>query len=201
MALAHLILRFAHNFAQGGLRSAVVQRVSLTDRDVRVVFAPALTVGTCSFAAIWFIAPYATELVHSPAELTGLIRTTALMLVFMALGAPAGGLLSRGMRYRAVAVTDFSSFVVGYCVTGIVSGLLGAGVWSLVYGTLGWYGLQALLPYLLVRHSLRPLFDVRAMRDRCCRSSRRRARFSFPPTAASSMTTAGSVPPTRTALP
>lgn len=28
MALAHLVLRFAHNFAQGGLRSAVVQRPS-----------------------------------------------------------------------------------------------------------------------------------------------------------------------------
>ncbi|AKJ11882.1 hypothetical protein ABB07_18105 [Streptomyces incarnatus] len=165
MALAHLILRFAHNFAQGGLRSAVVQRPSLTDRDVRVVFTLALVVGTLSFSAIWLAAPYAAELVHGPAELTRVIRATALMLIFMALGAPANGLLGRGMRYRAIAVCDFCSFVVGYCVTGITSALLGAGVWSLVYGTLGWYGLQALLPYALVRHSVRPLFDLRAMRD------------------------------------
>ncbi|MCX5060159.1 MULTISPECIES: oligosaccharide flippase family protein [unclassified Streptomyces] len=165
MALAHLVLRFAHNFAQGGLRSAVVQRPSLTGRDVRVIFALALTAGSCSFAVIWLIAPCATELLRGPAELTSLIRTAALILVFMALGAPATGLLSRGMRYRAIAFTDFFSFVVGYCVIGISSALLGAGVWSLVYGTLGWYLLQALLPYLMVRHSLLPLFDVRAMHE------------------------------------
>ncbi|MEU5532149.1 lipopolysaccharide biosynthesis protein [Streptomyces sp. NPDC020362] len=165
MALAHLVLRFAHNFAQGGLRSAVVQRPSLTDRDVRVVFTLGLTVGTCSFTTVWFIAPYGTELVGGPTELTGMIRASALILLFMALGAPATGLLGRGMRYRAVAFTDFFSFAVGYCAVGISSALLGAGVWSLVYGTLGWYFLQALLPYLLVRHSLRPLLDMQAMRD------------------------------------
>ncbi|MFE5484026.1 oligosaccharide flippase family protein [Streptomyces sp. NPDC056527] len=165
MALAHLVLRFAHHFAQGGLRSAVVQRASVTDRDIRVIFTLALVVGTCSFAAVWCVAPYATELVRGPAELTRVIRATALMLVFMALGAPAAGLLARAMRYRAVALTDFLSFAVGYCAVGCAFALSGAGVWSLVYGTLCWYLLQALLPCLLVRHSLRPLFDVRAMRD------------------------------------
>ncbi|MFD7322524.1 lipopolysaccharide biosynthesis protein [Streptomyces sp. NPDC059875] len=165
MALAHLVLRFAHHFAQGGLRSAVVQRASITDRDVRVIFTLALAVGTCSFAAVWCMAPYATDLVRGPAELTRLIRATALMLVFMALGAPAAGLLTRAMRYRAVALTDLFSFAFGYCVVGFTSALFGAGVWSLVYGTLCWYFLQALLPCLLVRHSLRPLFDVPAMRD------------------------------------
>ncbi|MEU9865557.1 lipopolysaccharide biosynthesis protein [Streptomyces sp. NPDC047971] len=165
MALAHLVLRFAHHFAQGGLRSAVVQRATLTDRDIRVTFTLALLVGTCSFAAVWCVAPYATELVRGPAELTRVIRATALMLVFMALGAPAAGLLARAMRYRAVALTDFLSFAVGYCLVGFTSALSGAGVWSLVYGTLCWYFLQALLPCLLVRHSLRPLFDLPAMRD------------------------------------
>ncbi|MFG2772745.1 oligosaccharide flippase family protein [Streptomyces sp. NPDC048350] len=165
MALAHLVLRFAHHFAQGGLRSAVVQRASITDRDIRVIFTLAIAVGTCSFAAVWYVAPYATDLVRGPAELTSVIRATALMLVFMALGAPAAGLLARAMRYRAVALTDFFSFAAGYCVVGFTSALLGAGVWSLVYGTLCWYFLQALLPCLLVRHSLRPLVDLTAMRD------------------------------------
>lgn len=165
MALAYLVPRFAQNFAQGGLSSVVVQRPSLTDRDVRVIFTLALTVGTCSSTAVYFIAPYGTELVHGPSELTSLIRMLALGLLIAALGAPSTGLLSRGMRYRAVAFTDFFSFVVGFCVTGISSALLGAGVWSLVYGTLGWTLLQALVSYLMVRHSLRPLFDVRAMRD------------------------------------
>jgi O-antigen/teichoic acid export membrane protein len=165
MALAHLVLRFAHHFAQGGLRSAVVQRETVTTRDIRVIFTLALVVGTCSFTAVWYVAPYATELVRGPAELTHVIRATALMLVFMALGAPAAGLLARAMRYRAVAVTDFASFAVGYCAVGFVSALSGAGVWSLVYGTLCWYFLQALLPCLLVRHSMRPLLDVPAMRN------------------------------------
>jgi O-antigen/teichoic acid export membrane protein len=165
MALAHLVPRFAHHFAQGGLSSAVVQRPSLTDRDVRVIFALALTVGACSSAVVWFIAPYGTGLVRGPAELTGMIRALALSMLIAALGAPATGLLGRSMRYRAVAFTDFFSFVFGYCVVSISSALLGAGVWSLVYGTLGWTLLLTLLSYLMVRHSLRPLFDVRAMRD------------------------------------
>ncbi|MFG1668021.1 oligosaccharide flippase family protein [Streptomyces sp. Y7] len=165
MALAYLVPRFAHHFAQGGLSSAVVQRPSLTDRDLRVIFALALTVGGCCSAAVWLLAPYGTELIRGPAELTGMIRALALGLLIAALGAPATGLLSRGMRYRAVAVADFFSFAVGHCAVSICSALLGAGVWSLVYGTLGWALLQTLLSYALVRHSLRPLFDVRAMRE------------------------------------
>lgn len=165
MALAFVVPRFAHHFAQGGLSSAVIQRPTLTPRDVRVILALALTVGGCCSAAVWWLAPYGTELVRGPADLTGMIRALALCLLIAALGAPATGLLSRGMRYRAVACTDFFSFVVGYCVVSLASALLGAGVWSLVYGTLGWNLLQSLLSYLLVRHPLRPLFDVRAMRD------------------------------------
>jgi PST family polysaccharide transporter len=165
MALAYLVPRFAQNFAQGGLSSAVVQRPSLTGRDVRVIFTLSLTVGFCSSMAVWFIAPYGTELARGPAELTSLIRALSLGLMITALGSTSTGLLSRGMRYQAVAVTDFFSFVVGFCAIGISSALLGAGVWSLAYGTLGWTLLQTLLSYLLVPHSLLPLFDVRAMRD------------------------------------
>lgn len=165
MALAFVVPRFAHHFAQGGLSSAVIQRPTLTPRDVRVILALALTVGAGCSAAVWCLAPYGTELVRGPAELTGMIRALALCLLIAALGAPATGLLSRGMRYRAVACTDFFSFVVGYCVVSLSSALLGAGVWSLVYGTLGWNLLQSLLAYVLVRHPLRPLFDLPAMRD------------------------------------
>jgi PST family polysaccharide transporter len=165
MALAYLVPRFAQNFAQGGLSSAVVQRPSLTGRDVRVIFTLALILGICCSTAIWFIAPYGTELMRGPSELTSLIRVLALCLLITALGSTSTGLLSRDMRYRAVAFTDFFSFVVGYCVIGLSSALLGAGVWSLVYGTLGWNLLLTVLSYLMVRHSLRPLFDVRAMRD------------------------------------
>ncbi|MFF2504005.1 oligosaccharide flippase family protein [Streptomyces sp. NPDC058067] len=165
MALAYLVPRFAHQFAQSGLASAVVQRPSLTGRDVRVIFALALTLGICSYAAVWFIAPYATELTHGPSTLTSMIRVLALGMPIGALGTTSTGLLSRGMRYRALALNDFFSFVVGYCVVAFVSALLGAGVWSLVYGQLGWTVLLSLPPYVMVRHSLRPLFDVRAMRD------------------------------------
>ncbi|MGX1669809.1 oligosaccharide flippase family protein [Streptomyces sp. NPDC055400] len=165
MALAYLMPRLAHQLAQSGLGSAVVQRPSLTGRDVRVIFALALTLGTCSYAAVWFMAPYGQELAHGPSDLTSMIRVLALGMPIGALGTTANGLLSRGMRYRAVALTDFFSFVVGYCVVALLSALLGAGVWSLVYGQLGWTLLLSLLSYLLVRHSLRPLFDVRAMRD------------------------------------
>ncbi|MFE5027602.1 oligosaccharide flippase family protein [Streptomyces sp. NPDC056656] len=165
MALAYLVPRFAHQFAQSGLGSAVIQRPSLTGRDVRVIFALALTFGTCSYAAVWFLAPYGTELAHGPSDLTSMIRVLALGMPIGALGTTAAGLLSRGMRYRAIALTDLFSFVVGYCVVALLSALHGAGVWSLVYGQLGWSLLLSLLSYLLVRHSPRPLFDVRAMRD------------------------------------
>src|SRR5919201_1236462 len=57
MTLAQLVLRFAQNFAHGGLGSAVIQRPSLTSRDVRVVFTLSLVIGTCAFTAVWIIAP------------------------------------------------------------------------------------------------------------------------------------------------
>ncbi|OAH09610.1 oligosaccharide flippase family protein [Streptomyces jeddahensis] len=164
MAMAGLTLRLVDHFARCGLSTAVVQRPALTQRDVRAVFTLAMATGTGGVTVLWCIAPYVTRLLQASPELTSLSRVLGLSLLTTALGAVANGLLRRGMRYRTVALVDFVSYAAGYCGIGLTSALLGSGAWSLAHAALGQSLSAALLSYLLVRHPVKPLFDLRAMR-------------------------------------
>ncbi|WP_281403893.1 lipopolysaccharide biosynthesis protein [Streptomyces paradoxus] len=163
VALAMFMLRFVSYFAQGGLSSAVVQRPVLRERDIRASCAVGITTGFAFYALFWIVAPFGVQAVHAPPELTPVCRALALSFLLSAVSATASGLLRRSMRYRTVSLIEFLSYLVGYCGFGLVSAVMGCGVWSLVYAALGQSALTALTHCALTWRHLRPLFDVRAM--------------------------------------
>lgn len=165
LAVAALLLRGVSHFTLGGLPSAVVQRPQLGARTVRATFTLGSGAGLVAYALFWMAAPYGTRLLNASPELTAVSRSLALTLIIDGLGSTAAGLLRRSMRYRAVATIEFASHLLGYCGIGLVSALLGNGVWSLVHAALGQAVVSLLATYALVRHPLRPLCDLAAMRE------------------------------------
>ncbi|MFD9631073.1 lipopolysaccharide biosynthesis protein [Streptomyces violascens] len=163
VALAMLMLSCVNYFAQGGLSSAVVQRDGLTERDVRTAFGLSLLTGSTGLVLVWFAAPFVVTLLAGPRQLIPVTQALAIAFTATALGATASGLLRRNMRYRAVAVTEFGSYVFGYCGPGLALALTGAGVWSLVAAAVGQSVLRAAWTYALEPHDPRPLFDRIAM--------------------------------------
>ncbi|MEV6054371.1 oligosaccharide flippase family protein [Streptomyces sp. NPDC052107] len=165
IGLALFMLRFVSFFAQGGLNSAVTQRPVLNVRDIRAAMAFGIVTGIGVYVAAWAIMPFAVQVVHGPPELTSVCRVLGLTFVISALGATAVGVLRRTMRYRAIAMVEFGSYLIGYCGLGVTSAVLGNGVWSLVYACLGQNALMTVGCWVLAKHDLRPLFDFRAVKQ------------------------------------
>ncbi|MBA2945204.1 lipopolysaccharide biosynthesis protein [Streptomyces himalayensis] len=165
VGLAMFMLRFVIYFAQSGLSLAVVQRPVLEVRHVRAALAVGIATGVGMFAVCWFVTPFGVRVVNGPGELVGVCRILALTFVISAIGSTAVGLLRRDMRYKSLALTEFGSYLFGYCGIGLTSALAGSGVWSLVYAGVGQSVVMTAASIALVRHDPRPLFSLCAMRE------------------------------------
>ena len=163
VAMALVFLRFGNHFAQMGLGPALIQKESLSDRDVRIGFTSSLLLGTGFAAVLVLVAPLAEQLFADP-DVVPVTRALALSFVLNGAGLTALSLLRRRLRFRALAMVNVASYAAGYLVVGVTLALMGAGVWSLVGAALVQTLLEALFAYTAVRHSVRPLFAVREAR-------------------------------------
>lgn len=81
----------------------------------------------------------------------------SLLCLVNALAAPAINLLKRDLNFRALQISQTTSYFVGFVLVGIPLALAGHAVWSLVAA----WSVQAvaggLLAYIYVRHPLKPL--------------------------------------------
>lgn len=155
LVLANLVLRFVEYFARAGVSQAVVQKLDLSETDVRAAFWLSGAISCVFTLAAWLAAPLAAEIFNEP-DLIPVLRAMSAALLISGLGAPAGGLLRRHMRFRAMAVTTIGAYIVGYAGVGVGLAIAGAGVWALVGATLTQTALTALTAYALTRHPLRP---------------------------------------------
>jgi lipopolysaccharide exporter len=155
VALAGLFLRFVDYFAKAGITQALIQKTSLATADIRAAFA--LSAGLATGFALLLItgAPVAGRIAQDEA-LVPILRWLTLGLVLQGLAAPSIALLRRALRFRALALIDLGSYVVGYLGIGLTMALLGAGVYALVGAMLTQAATQALCAYALVRHPLSP---------------------------------------------
>ena len=158
VAMAGVVLRFGSYFAEMGLGHALVQRSEIDGHDVRATFTASLGLGLAVAAIAWLGAPLAVLFLKNEAVVP-LVRMQALGFIIVGLGATATSLLRREMRFEVIAKVEVAAYVLGYGGVGITLALLGAGVWSLVAASLAQQFFAALMNYLVVRHSLRFIFD------------------------------------------
>ena len=158
VAMALVLLRFAQYFAQMGAGQAIVQKPELSERDVHAAFTSAALIGLAFCLLIVALAPLATVLFPDTPGVVPVMRVMSLTLLVGGLTATTQGLLRRRFAFRAIALAEIGSYLIGYALVGVVlasCGLRGVEPRGRLPGTgcdRG-RGLHALLP---PRHRPRP---------------------------------------------
>jgi O-antigen/teichoic acid export membrane protein len=166
MALAQLVVLLAQYFVRMGLASALVQKPALSKDDIRAASTAGVAVGVVFFALIWVLAPTISATFRAP-DLSPVLRLLGVSFPFAGLSMVGSGLLRRQLRFRELSISTVGSYVLGYVVVGIGMALLGAGVWSLVVGSLVSSSSQVLWQYAFVRHPIRPVRGWEPYREVC----------------------------------
>jgi lipopolysaccharide exporter len=156
VALAAAFLRFGTYFAQIGVGQALMQRLTLSEREIRTAFTSSVLLGVLLAGVFFAAAPLAEAVAHAP-EVVPVIKVLALSMIIAGLGITALSLLKRDLRFRGLAVLEVGSYVVGYVLVGITLASLGYGVWSLVFAALCQALLQTIGAYVMTRHTTQPL--------------------------------------------
>lgn len=164
VAMAGLFLRFGQYFAQMGAGQAVVQKSELSPRDVRTAFTSALLIGVAFCGLFVALAPLAGALFPHTPSVVNVARVMSLSFVIGGLTASTQGLLQRRFAFRAIALTEIASFVVGYALVGLALAFSGFGAWSLVSASLAQGALAAGAYTLLCRHDVGLGLNARSFR-------------------------------------
>ncbi len=109
-------------------------------------------------------APLVRVLFPNP-QVVPVLRVMSLTFVLNGATVTSLALLRRRLAFRALAIVDTITYVVGYGATAIAMAALGFGVWSLVCASLVELAMTVVMYYALVRHPLKPLFAWRVYQD------------------------------------
>jgi O-antigen/teichoic acid export membrane protein len=155
VAAALIVVNFSTIFSQVGVNQAVVQRRELTPGTPATAFLIAITLAAALSAALAFGATLLAGLLGIPAS-AEVLRALSALFVIRTLASTSEALMTRALRFRAIAVIEIGSFGLGYGAVGIAMALSGAGVWSLVGAHLAQATLKTLAILSVQRHGLVP---------------------------------------------
>ncbi len=113
-----------------GLSAATIQSKDITSDQSSFLFWTNVLAGMCVSLIILATAP-ALSLFYGTTELQPIAYAYALIAPISSLGAQHAALLSRAMRFKAIALRDLAAAITG-ASAGITSAAMGAGFWSLL---------------------------------------------------------------------
>jgi PST family polysaccharide transporter len=135
VALAAAIVGVAQLFVDQGLGDALIQRPSLTRRQIDTAFWAAVATGSLLSVGGFVLADPVSTLVNEP-RLVPIIRVLSFTFVLTAFSSIQMALLRREMRFRSLAARRLIA-IGGGGVIGIAAAFLGFGAWALVAQQLG----------------------------------------------------------------
>lgn len=142
---ALVIVNLTQVFMHFGVGPAIVQLESLTQSHIRVGFTLSVALGLLFAVLVYMAAPWLAGLYRMP-ELLPIIRVLALAFPISGAASVGRSLLQRNLKFRALALVELVSFVVGYGAVATIMALNNYGPWALVYGQIG----QTVVSTLLV---------------------------------------------------
>lgn len=146
-----------------GIGQALIQKPSLSDKEIRAGFTLGIVLGVFFFGLSWVLAPALAGLFDEPRAVT-VIRGASLAFVVNGFMATPEDLMRRSLRFKEGALIRIVGFFIGYFVIGVGAALAGAGVWALVYAPIAYSLINGILLYARIRHPIRPTFDPSSYR-------------------------------------
>lgn len=162
-AIGAIVISFSNFFSDIGIAYGLIQKVDVTDEDVRFVFTWQIIVGSLvTLAVAYFSLPIATFL--GDVEAKSVVFSLAVVCILNALAAPSNNLLKRNLDFKSMQIAQLLGYVGGYILVGVPLALLGLKVWALVSAWIIQSIITLLLLYFAVRHPLKPLLWSRDAR-------------------------------------
>jgi len=123
-------------FTRSIVGPALVQKPVIERRHVETAFVVSIVSSTVVAAAFFFLANPVSQ-VFGDVRLIKIMRVLQIGFIIQVPAVIAEAILQRKLQFRSIAIAQFSSYLAGYAGLGIVLGLSGAGVWSLIGAQLG----------------------------------------------------------------
>jgi PST family polysaccharide transporter len=152
VAMVTAVTVIAAGFADLGLTEATIQRKELTHNQVSTLFWINLAMGLFLTLLTAGMAPVLAKFYREP-RLVGITFVASLSFLLGGLRGQHNALLKRQMRFKAVAVRDVTSSLLGVIVA-VGLALRGAGYWAILALPLTMNVSQTVLSWLMVRWRL-----------------------------------------------
>lgn len=130
--------------------AAIVQRSAIDDSHLRTAWTLSIAASLAATLLIVWSAPSIQDIFNF-AELDSVLRVLSLSLPLYGLGTVSEAMLRRAMEFKALSIIHGVSYGLGYVTVSILLAWLGLGVWSLVFATILWRALFAILVMVRVR--------------------------------------------------
>ena len=143
MAIANSFVNFAQLFSQIGMGPALIQHKDPTARHISTSFYVNIGVGALLYVATALGSVGIARFFESP-ELVSILPVLCASFLLSAAAGSSMSLIQRAMDFKYLFWVENISHFIGMGV-GVVTALKGAGVWSLVYGTLVYQAVQLVI--------------------------------------------------------
>ena len=134
-AILQLPLGWLNLLADAGIGAALIQRPYLTPDDEQAGFTLRLLLALLLGAVLFPAAGWVGQLYGLDGETADMLRLLALGPALSAFGTVPGVRLNRELRFDRLALAEWGSLLVGQG-TAVILAVMGAGLWSLVAGSL-----------------------------------------------------------------
>ncbi|MEM9386279.1 MAG: lipopolysaccharide biosynthesis protein [Pseudomonadota bacterium] len=163
MAMATMVIGFFALFEEFGMGAALTQRSELEEGVAGKVFGVVITTNACAALVLLAIAAPVARFFEEP-RLVDIIHVLTLRFPLLALISVPQAMLARRMQFKRKATVEFLAMITGSLVS-LGLALSGAGVWALVWGSVGATIVRATGMNLAVRFFEMPRFSLRGMRE------------------------------------
>ena len=158
-AMAAVMMTFLDFLNGYGFASALIQQKEVSQRIIRQALG-IMMVLNCGIAAIQFAAAPLVAAYFKNPHVADLLRVLAFIYVATPFIIVPEVLLSRGLNFKAQAIVNLTSAIVGAAVS-LVCAINGYGVWTLVYAPITMSLVRAVGLTIAARMFILPLFDFR----------------------------------------
>ena len=158
VAMAVPVVTLAQTVGELGLAQAVIQRATLTQADLSLLFWLSILINA-GLAALMLVTAPAIALFYGEPQLTAVLAAFAGMLILNGIAAQHMALMARRMQFAQMAVVDVACLLAAVAA-GVGGALAGWGYWSLVVMQVSNIAVIALLASIL--SGWRPSLPARA---------------------------------------
>lgn len=134
MAIANSFIIFGSVFAESGMGAALIQKKSMNNRHINAALQGGILIGVILFITFFFLAPLISNF-FDQTQLDNIIKVIAINFLILSISSVSLGVLQREFKFKEKSIVTIISVIISYAV-GILCGIYGLGVWSLVIATL-----------------------------------------------------------------